>query len=136
MDKTLREKLEKIHPVDGWVHLGTVGPGGAPHVTPVMMGIGDNELLFSLTGKQKKLNIKRDNRACISIAQPVTMAHVIVWGTMVLRHDAEAQVMWDNLISNAFGDAGLGQRSRAISWEGTSLGVFTPERYRLYGFDD
>ena len=64
------------------------------------------------------------------------MSHIIVWGTMELRHDDEAQVIWDNLITNAFGDAGLGQRSRAISLEGTSLGVFTPQRYRLYGFDD
>jgi general stress protein 26 len=136
MDKDLRDKLEQIHEPDGWVHLATIGPGGEPHVTPVMMGIGENELLFSLTGQQKKHNIQRDNRACISIAKPVTMAHVIVWGTMELRHDAEAQTIWDNLITSAFGDAGLGQRSRAISLEGTSLGVFTPQRHRLYGFDE
>jgi len=136
MDSDLKAKLEKIHPVDGWVHLATIGPDGGPHVTPVMMGIGENELLFSITGQQKKRNLERDNRACISIAQPVTMAHVIVWGTMELRHDAEAQVLWDNLITNAFGEAGLGQRNRAISLEGTSLGVFTPLRHRLYGFDE
>lgn len=136
MDKELKEKIEKLHPLDEWVHLATIGPDGGPHVTPVMMGIGENELLFSLTGQQKKRNLERDNRACISIARPVTMAHIIVWGTMELRHDAEAQVLWDDLITKAFGDAGLDQRNRGISLEGTSLGVFTPKRHRLYGFED
>jgi general stress protein 26 len=136
VDRDLREKLEVIHELDGWVHLATAGPGGEPHVTPVMMGFGENELLFSLTGQQKKRNIQRDNRACISIAKPVTMSHAIVWGTMELRHDDEAQAIWDNLIGSAFGDAGLSQRNRKISMEGTSLGVFTPIRHRLYGFEN
>lgn len=136
MDQELKTAIEKIHALDAWVHFATIGPDGGPHVTPLMMGIGENELLFSLTGKQKKLNMQRDNRGCVSIAKPVTMAHVIVWGTMELRHDEAAQAIWNEMITKAFGDAGLDQRNRSLSFEGTSLGVFTPKRHRIYGIDD
>jgi hypothetical protein len=41
--------------------------------------------------------------------------------------------MWEEMIIAAFGPEGLGKRTRALSREGTMLGVFTPERQRLYG---
>lgn len=131
----LVEAIRAIHAADDWVHLATIGPDGGPHVTPMMMGIGPEGLLFSLTGKQKKRNLERDARACVSIAQPGALSHVIVWGTMTLRHDAEAQQLWEALIRGAFGEAGLAQRSRELSLEGTSLGVLAPRRQRLYGLD-
>lgn len=136
MDQELRAAIEKFHSLDAWVHFATIGPDGGPHVTPLMMGIGDDALLFSLTGKQKKLNLQRDNRGCISMAKPTTMAHIIVWGTMALRHDESAQKIWNQMITKAFGDQGLDQRKRALAFDGTSLGVFTPTRHRIYGLDD
>ena len=136
MDKKLVAAIRRLHEPDGWVHFATINPDGGPHVTPLMMGVGEDALLFSLTGQQKKLNMTRDNRGCVSIAKPVTMAHVIVWGTMELRHDAAAKKIWDEMITAAFGDAGLSQRERELSFEGTSLGVFTPQRHRIYGMDD
>jgi general stress protein 26 len=135
MDSRLRQAIETIHPKDAWVHLGTIGPDGSPHVSPVMMGIHGDHLIFSITGQQKKRNIGRDPRACISMSQAGTMAHVMVWGVMELRHGPEAQMIWDALIEKAFGDAGLDQRRRALAPEGTSLGVFTPTRHRIYGLD-
>jgi len=103
-----------VHAADGWVSLGTVGKGGWPHVTPVMMGVRDDCLLFSLTGKQKKRNIERDPRVCVSLSRSIDLAHVIVWGEMQLRHDAEAQGLWDDLISGAFGAEGLAARRRIL----------------------
>jgi general stress protein 26 len=99
----------------------------------MMMGLVNGQLLFSLTGKQKKRNIERDSRVCVSISQPGSMAHVIVWGTMELRHDTAAQAMWEQMITNAFGEAGLEQRSRELSIGGTSLGLLTPSHHRIYG---
>jgi len=133
MDQLLIEAIQTIHPPDGWVHLSTIGADGGPHVTPMMMGIHDTGLLFSVTGKQKKRNLERDSRACVAISQPGVMSHVIVWGAIELRHDEIAQQMWNKLISSTFGESGLEQRSRELSLDATSLGVMTPTRHRIYG---
>lgn len=99
----------------------------------MMMGLKPPYLLFSLTGKQKIRNMERDSRACVAISKPVTMAHVIVWGTMEIRRDAAAQAIWEEMIAKAFGPDGLGKRSRQLSVEGTSLGLLTPTHHRIYG---
>ena len=59
MDEKLIQAINKIHEPDGWVHFSTIGPDGGPHVTPLMMGIHEEGLLFSFTGKQKKKPRKR-----------------------------------------------------------------------------
>ncbi|MFO1426067.1 MAG: pyridoxamine 5'-phosphate oxidase family protein [Steroidobacteraceae bacterium] len=133
MDPKLLAAIRQLHQPADWVHLSTIGRDGGPHVTPMMMGVHDPWLLFSLTGKQKIRNMERDPRACVAISRPGSMAHVIVWGTMEIRRDAEAQELWNELIRGAFGEAGLGQRNRALSKEGTSLGLLTPQRHRIYG---
>jgi general stress protein 26 len=135
MNSRLKQAIRAVHELDAWVHLGTIGPDGGPHVTPVMMGIHGEHLIFSITGQQKKRNIERDARACVSMSQSGTMAHVIVWGVMELQHGPEAQTIWDGLIKDSFGDAGIEQRRRTLAPEATSLGVFTPERYRIYELD-
>lgn len=135
MEPELREAIEKIHTPAGWVHLATIGPDGSPHVAPMMMGLGDGTLLFSLTGQQKKRNIERDSRATVSLAQAGTLAHVIAWGSIEMRHDAEAQALWGQMIKDAFGDSGYVDRKRPLSLEGTSLGVMTVSRYRIYGIE-
>jgi PPOX class probable F420-dependent enzyme len=133
MDPKLRDAIDRLHEPAAWVHLSTIGRDGGPHVTPMMMGRTDDALLFSLTGKQKVRNLERDPRACVAISKPVTMAHVIVWGRVEIRCDDAAQQLWERLIVGAFGDAGLGQRSRRLSREGTVLGLLTPQRHRIYG---
>jgi hypothetical protein len=39
------------------------------------------------------------------------------------------------MITTAFGPDGLGKRTRALSRDGTMLGVFTPTHHRIYGID-
>ncbi|MCU0758876.1 MAG: pyridoxamine 5'-phosphate oxidase family protein [Steroidobacteraceae bacterium] len=135
MDPKLHAAITALHDPAAWVHLSTIGRDGGPHVTPMMMGLTDTHLLFSLTGKQKVRNLERDPRACVAISRPVTMAHVIVWGTIEIRVDAAAQHLWEAMIERAFGPDGLGQRSRALSREGTMLGLLTPSRHRIYGLE-
>lgn len=135
MDPALRKAIEALYEPAAWVHLATISRSGEPHVTPLMMGVSDLGLLFSLTGKQKRRNMERDPRACVAISKPVTMAHVIVWGTMQMRTDEEAQRIWDQMVATAFGDAGLSQRSRGLSDEGTCLGILTPTHHRIFGLD-
>ncbi len=135
MDTKLQQAIEKLHAPADWVHLSTIGRDGGPHVTPMMMGVKPPYLLFSFTGKQKVRNLERDPRGCVAISKAGTMAHVIVWGKIALRHDAAAQEIWDEMITRAFGPEGLGQRNRALSPEGTQLGLMTVERHRIYGLD-
>jgi general stress protein 26 len=135
VDPKLLKAIETLHGPADWVHLATTGRDGGPHVTPMMMGVQDPWLLFSLTGKQKIRNMERDPRACVAISKPGTMAHVVVWGTMEIRCDDEAQQIWEGMITRAFGPEGLGQRSRRLSREGTSLGLLTPQRQRIYGLE-
>ena len=135
MDKKLVDAIKTIHEPDEWVHFSSIGPDGGPHVTPLMMGIHQQGLLFSFTGKQKKRNLERDPRACVSICKPVVMSHVIVWGEVEIRHDEEAQEMWNVMIEEAFGEDRLNQIQRKLSLEQTSLGVLKPDRYRIYDID-
>ena len=135
MDEKLIDAIKKIHKPDEWVHFSSIGPDGGPHVTPLMMGMHEEGLLFSFTGKQKKRNLERDPRACVSICKPVVMSHVIVWGEVVIRHDDEAQEMWNAMITEAFGEDRLNQIQRKLSLEQTSLGVLKPDRYRIYDID-
>ena len=135
MEATLRAAIEQLHSAAAWVHLSTIGKEGEPHVTPMMMGLRDPYLLFSMTGKQKIRNLERDPRACVAISKPVTMAHVIVWGTIEIRRDAEAQIWWEEMIVKSFGPEGLGKRARQLSADGTSLGVLTPTHHRIYGLN-
>lgn len=135
MDAKLLAAIESLHQPSDWVHLSTISRDGAPHVTPMMMGVRAPHLLFSLTGKQKVRNLERDPRACVAISRPTVMAHVIVWGRIEIRVDDEAQEIWEEMITKAFGPDGLGARSRRLSREGTMLGLLTPERHRIYGIE-
>jgi len=135
MDKKLIEAIKQIHKPDGWVHFSSIGPDGGPHVTPLMMGLHEEGLLFSFTGKQKKRNLEKDPRACVSISKPVAMDHVIVWGNVEIRHDDEAQGIWNQMIKTAYGEERLNQMQRKLSLEQTSLGVLKPTHYRIYGLD-
>lgn len=135
MDPRLHAAIERLHDPAAWVHLSTIDHDGGPHVTPMMMGLTDTHLLFSLTGKQKVRNLERDPRACVAISKPVTMAHVIVWGTIAIHVDAAAQQLWEAMITRAFGPDGLGKRTRSLSRDGTTLGLLTPQRHRIYGLD-
>ena len=133
MDPKLRAAIESLHQPAEWVHFASIGRDGGPHVTPLMMGLSDVGLLFSFTGKQKIRNLERDPRACVSLARPASMAHVIVWGTVEMRWDSVAQELWDGMIRAAFGADGLASRARALSAVGTRLGLLTPVRWRIYG---
>ncbi len=135
MDPKLLQAIKSLHAPSEWVHLSTIGQDGSPHVTPMMMGLQDPWLLFSLTGKQKVRNLERDPRACVAISKPTTMAHVIVWGRIEIRVDTEAQPIWEAMITRAFGAEGLGNRARTLAMDGTMLGVMVPERHRIYGLD-
>ena len=132
MNAELKRALLLLHTKGGWVHLGTVGRDGWPHVTPVMMGIKDDVCLFSITGKQKKHNIERDPRVCVELSRPGDFFHIVMWGEMEIRNDAAAQLLWAWLITDQFGEAGLEQRQRTLAAEGTSLGIFRPQRQRLF----
>jgi nitroimidazol reductase NimA-like FMN-containing flavoprotein (pyridoxamine 5'-phosphate oxidase superfamily) len=129
----LAAALDSLHKAGDWVHLGTVGAGSEPHVSPVLMGSGDLCLHFSITGAVKKRNLRRDPRACVSVARQGDLAHVIVWGEMSLAWDERAQELWERLMVQAFGPDALDTRARRLDPGTTVLGVLHPTRFRIYG---
>ncbi len=130
MNEKLRSAISAVCRPGDWASLATIGPQGWPHVTPMLVGLGPDVLYFSLTGKQKKRNVQRDIRACVSFSRSGELAHVIVWGTITLRHDEQAQRIWEELVA----PSGI-VTDQPLSFDGTSLGELRPMRYRIYGID-
>lgn len=118
-----------------WVHVGTVTPQGEPHVTPVMLAYDDEHLYLSLTGRTKKANLRQNPKVCLSIARDGDIAHVIVWAEVAVREDEWAQERWEFAMRHILGEEGLEASRRRLSAEGTSLGVVTPLRWRIFGLD-
>lgn len=134
IDPELKEALDAmLGDPEHWVHVGTVSPSGEPHVTPVMLAYDDEHLYLSLTGRTKKANLGLDPRVCLSMARDGDIAHVIVWGEVAMREDEWAQERWEFAMRHILGERGLEQQRRPLSWEGTSLGVVTPKRWRVFG---
>jgi general stress protein 26 len=134
LDPELKEALDALlGDPEHWVHAGTVTPAGEPHVTPVMLAYDDDHLYLSLTGRAKKANLQANPRVCLSMARDGDIAHVILWGDVELREDAWAQERWEFAIRHILGDEGLKHQQRQLSPEGTSLGVVTPVRWRIFG---
>ena len=135
LDSQLVDALTLLVKPGTWVHLGTVGISGEPHVTPVVVGWDDSALYMSVTGKQKNKNLERDPRVCISVSRPSDLAHLTIWGECQLRVGADAQRKWEWLIRSSLGEGALKQMQRELSETGTRLGVISPSRYRVYGLE-
>ena len=117
---------------DRRVTVATVGRDGGPHATPMVLGWDEEHLYLSLTGKQKVRNLERDPRVCISIDNDEDLAHIIVWGSCAIRHDAWAQQRWDAMTLQWAGAKVAPAMARSLGPEGTQLGVVTPSRWRIY----
>jgi hypothetical protein len=65
-----------------------------------------------------------------------SLAHLVVQGRMVLRHDEEAVRLRRALLTEALGEEGLVAWDRPLSPDGSRLGVMAPERWRAYGLTD
>jgi len=56
---------------NGFAHVATVGPDGAPHSSPVWYDWDGSSLMFSqTTGRQKYKNLMRDGRVALSVTDP------------------------------------------------------------------
>ena len=116
--------------------ISTLREDGSVHSAVVWVNVEDGKAAVnSAVGRDWPANLERDPRACVAISRPVSMAHVIVWGTVELRWDPDAQAIWDAMIRGSFGEEGLAKRRRVLSREGTMLGLMTPQRQRIYGID-
>jgi hypothetical protein len=136
LDPGLRRALAALAAPGRWATLATVGPGGWPHATPVLAGLVDGVLVASVTGRQKQRNLERDSRATLVFAVDGSLAHLVVQGRMVLRHDEEAVRLRRALLTEALGEEGLVAWDRPLSPDGSRLGVMAPERWRAYGLTD
>lgn len=57
------------------LHVSTIGPDGAPHLTTVWFLVKDGEILFETYGKsQKVVNLQRDNRIAVLAEDGTTYA--------------------------------------------------------------
>ncbi|MCL6647852.1 MAG: hypothetical protein K6U89_05920 [Chloroflexi bacterium] len=101
------------------------------------MGFDERFCYFSLTGHRKKVNLKRDPHACVAISHPFrSTAHVMIWGTMEMHDEPEWHPLWREMVTRWLGPEGKPvPRDRPLGWHQTSLGIFTPYRWRIVGLD-
>ncbi len=138
MDRTLYDALEAIHgDRRQWVYLSTVNKNGEPHVAPMFMDFDERACYFSLTGHRKKVNLRRDPRACVAISKPFrSTAHLIIWGRMEMHDEPEHHPIWREMVTKWMGAEGKTvPRDRPLSWDKTSFGIFTPYRWRIFGLE-
>ncbi len=78
-----------------FAHFATVGPDGAPQVTPMWFEWDGQSLLFStLKTRRKYLNARRDPRVTISITDPDNpYRYLQITGEAVIEEDVEADLI-------------------------------------------
>jgi len=65
------ENYRDLFEKPAFAHLATVGPGGAPHVTPVWVDWDGRHVRFNTArGRLKERHIARDPRVALSILDP------------------------------------------------------------------
>jgi PPOX class probable F420-dependent enzyme len=71
--------------------VSTLGPDGAPQVTPIWFLFDEGHLRFSLVeGRQKLRNLRRDPRLSVVVVNPAQPTHYVeLRGTVDLRPDPE-----------------------------------------------
>ncbi|MGW1838701.1 PPOX class F420-dependent oxidoreductase [Streptomyces sp. BBFR2] len=70
LSQDIRRRVEAAHI---W-YVGTVGGDGAPHVSPMWVGLdGDLLLINTSVGRVKERNLRRDPRICLSHADPADL---------------------------------------------------------------
>jgi general stress protein 26 len=132
LDSALLAALRAVHQPAAWVPLAIATRDGSPHVTPCLMGVEDDAILFSISGPVKKRSLRRDPRACFEIAPAGEFKHVICWGTVEVRTDDDAQARWERMARAAFPEGGPVDLNQRIAPDHTVLGVFTPTRWRIF----
>jgi PPOX class probable F420-dependent enzyme len=82
-----REILDK----KGLATLGTLGPDGSPHCSPVWFDFNGDRIRFSLTeDRQKFRNLQRDDRVAVSFTDPDNNIHSFeVRGRVTFEPDPE-----------------------------------------------
>ena len=65
------EKYRDLFEKPTFAHIATIGPSGAPHVTPVWIDYDGRHVLFNTArGRLKEKHIARDPRVAFSILDP------------------------------------------------------------------
>lgn len=88
----------------GFAHLATIGPGGAPHTSPVWYDFDGTAVLMSHTKERQKFrNVTRDPRVAVSILDPEDSYRFLeIRGSIEIEDDPEktlihklAKKYWD-----------------------------------------
>lgn len=68
---TIPEEFLDLFQKKAFAHLATLMPDGSPQVTPVWIDYDGKQILINtIRGRQKDLNVRRDNRIALSIQDP------------------------------------------------------------------
>lgn len=92
-DMTRDEVYEWLRAGAGWVHLGTVGRDGAPHVVPLGYFVleGTEEIILNMRG-QREANVRRDPRVSLcwdAGSEWTELKGVVMRGTAEIIDDPE-----------------------------------------------
>ena len=79
MPLKLDDHASKLIEGKNFAFIGTIMPDGSPHVTPVWIDHdGDTILVNTSMGRRKQMNVTRDSRVAISVADQNNMYDKIV----------------------------------------------------------
>jgi PPOX class probable F420-dependent enzyme len=122
----LRSELRELLEARNMAHVATLMADGAPHVSPVWIGVeGDLLAIFSAQENLKVRNLRRDGRVAISVCDehnPYRAA--IIRGHVVEERTGEEAIAIMDRMSNRYIGSDFPVRSAIVS-------LIEPDRVRL-----
>jgi PPOX class probable F420-dependent enzyme len=108
----LSEEGRRLLEAPNLAHVATIMKDGSPQVSPVWVDYdGQYVLINSAEGRQKVLNLRRDSRVALSVADPQSLARrVLIRGRVVEMTHEGAWESIDKLAKKYTGRESYGRR--------------------------
>jgi len=108
-------------------HVATIGPTGAPHVSPVIFAWDGELIRLSMNGdRQKRKNLARDPRVALSIVDPANPFRSVEVRGVVLRIEDDVDYAFNRSISRRY--FGADGRDKLLPGESRVVVVIRPDR--------
>lgn len=110
--------------------IATIGPSGAPQLTPNWYCYRDGKLMISTTKERVKYrNLVHDNRMTVCIyAEPEARDYATVWGRVTLRDDDSIWPDTRAIVERYISSEGVEARMQQLHSQNRVILDFAPER--------
>ncbi|MGC4192441.1 MAG: PPOX class F420-dependent oxidoreductase [Thermomicrobiales bacterium] len=100
---TLPDSVTDLLKPPALAYVATIGPTGAPHVSPVIFSWDGEYIRFSMNAiRQKRKNLERDPRIALSITDPENPFRTVEIRGRVVRIDPDDDYAYNRFISNLY----------------------------------